>query len=356
MKLAGSLFEGLFANLAGLRMIDVELSPEREDSGHECFVQQVKELQRQSENARQAWKTHCDSHGEGIRDPRKHSIQYLQDFLSAHSAGLLETECVKQDTELAQVSSSEPALGTKQLVLHMPSSERGIMKEVVSTNVYGFLPGRACVLRGGDTVLDIGAHVGIAATLACRTEDVRVICVEPHPFTFKILGQNMTEHSDRVVLINKAVAETADARPLYVHCGTNAPSRLYFSSLFDTRRHDEQTIAIECVALQELLDSHSPTVIKIDAEGAERFLVSVTNFRSVRLLAAEWDWTHNRNHEAWQSLETHLHAHGFTIEVKGRMPTFDADGNADLYTANGKKRGNTGMIFSARRVIAFEEI
>ena len=65
------------------------------------------------------------------------------------------------------------------------------MKEVVTTNSYGLGPGRGCVLIPGDVLLDVGAHVGIAAALTLRTTDTRVICIEPHPTTFSILQINM---------------------------------------------------------------------------------------------------------------------------------------------------------------------
>mmetsp|Transcript_23213 Transcript_23213/g.65910 ORF Transcript_23213/g.65910 Transcript_23213/m.65910 type:complete len:1084 (-) Transcript_23213:29-3280(-) len=334
------------------------LSKEVEGKGsdHEELVGQVKARQRESETARQAWKNHCDALGGGIRDPRKHDSEFLQGFLHEFQDGRNLTSTPKEFAELAVVASSELALGANQITLRMPTSEEGIVREVVSTNVYGFLPGRTCVLREGDIVLDIGAHVGVAATLARRTKDVTVICVEPHPVTFEILRQNMTEHGERVTLVNKAVAETDVVRPLYTHCGTNSPSRLYFSSLFDTRRHDDETIPIECVPLQDLVSSHKPTVIKIDAEGAERFLSTVYDFGSVRLIVAEWDWTHNRHRSEWHSVEAHLRNHGFTIEVKGRMPEFGESGNADLCDARGKKRGNTGMIFAASRKAATQAV
>lgn len=40
-------------------------------------------------------------------------------------------------------------------------------------------------------------------------------------------------------------------------------------------------------------------MVKIDAEGAERFLLSVEDFKSVRRLVVEWDWTHNKEQKCW---------------------------------------------------------
>ena len=40
--------------------------------------------------------------------------------------------------------------------------------------------------------------------------------------------------------------------------------------------------------------------MKIDAEGAERFLLGVEDFKSVRRLVVEWDWTHNKERKCWE--------------------------------------------------------
>ena len=107
---------------------------------------------------------------------------------------------------------------------------------------------------------------------------------------------------------------------------------------------------MQCTRLAELLEQHRPTVLKIDAEGAERFLAEVCDFGRVRLLIVEWDWTHNRNQRDWERTRSHLvEKHGFDIKIKGRMPLFDEHGDADLTDSRGKKRGNTGMIFFAAR-------
>lgn len=328
-----------------------------ECAAHESLVRLVKDCQRSSEAARHAWRLLCDADGAGVRDPSKHHVAFLQLGLAALQAAMAKPPEAAGDgqasllsmPELVPVESREAALGSDQLRLLMPASEAGIMNEVVSTNVYGFLPGRNCVLREGDVVLDIGAHVGVAAALARRTKDVRVHCVEPHPVTFSILARNMLAESEHVKLINKGIAECAGSRPLYIHMGTGSPSRLFFSSLFDTRRHNDAAIAVECAPLQELVDDCEPTVLKIDAEGAERYLTTVDEFRRVRLIVAEWDWAHNRHRDEWLSVESHLGEHGFVVEVRGRMPAFDDEGLADLCDKNGKKRGNTGMIFAATR-------
>eukprot|EP00438_Fugacium_kawagutii_P007078 Skav214269 [mRNA] locus=scaffold642:81879:84436:+ [translate_table: standard] len=132
--------------------------------------------------------------------------------------------------------------------------------------------------------------------------------------------------------------------------GTNNPSRLFFASLFATRSHADETISVTCVTLQELIDRYEPSVVKMDCEGAERFLQGVEDFRKIRRLVVEWDWTHNRQRRSWEEVRDHLEFHGFKLQLRGSMPDFEA-GEATLQDARRKKRGNTGMIFVASRKV-----
>ena len=324
----------------------------RSHGPHGLLVEAVKTQQRSSDIAREGWRHYCGSLGNGIQDPAKHSLEFLQEFLAL----LQSEEILSQNLENVEnpegrlVRSCCPSLGSEQLEILMPESEVSVMKDVVNSNCYGFAPGKACTLCSGDIVLDIGAHVGTASALALKTLGVSVVCVEPHPVTFGLLSSNLAS-SPRATLVNKALAESCGKRDLYAHRGTNNPSRLFFASLFATRSHADVTIPVECVTLQELITTYSPSVIKIDAEGAERYLASIQDFGVVRRLVAEWDWAHNRHRDMWDDARRALELHGFKLTIRGRMPDFDEHGHAILTDGRLKKRGNTGMIFFAARKV-----
>ncbi|CAK9057375.1 Hypothetical protein SCF082_LOCUS30806 [Durusdinium trenchii] len=335
-------------------------------SEHEELVETVKQQQRSSEIAREGWRHYCGALAEGVRDPKKHSSEFLKNFLKVLEDLQHSQVPIVEDTEHEPrlVRSACPSLGSNQLELLMPESEVSVMKDVVNANCYGFAPGKASVLSQGDVLLDIGAHVGIASALALRTADVSVISVEPHPVTFELLTRNLAESENhtvprgvpRVRLLQLAVADVNCAgREFFGHRGTNNPSRLFFASLFDTRSHSNLAIQVPCIALQELILQQKPTVVKIDAEGAERFLKTVDDFVLIRKLVVEWDWTHNRSKALWEEVRAHLEAHGFKLKILGRMPEFDQHGQAILTDARCKKRGNTGMIFQASRKLPASE-
>ena len=311
----------------------------------ERLVESVKDQQRSSEIAREGWRHYCAALGSGIQDPAKHTSEFLQEFLDVLKGDQLPKR--EDSFEPRLVRSSCPSLGSEQLEIFMPESELGVLKDVVNANCYGLAPGRACVLCSGDVLLDVGAHVGTASALALKTPGVAVVCVEPHPLSFDLLCRNLA--GAKAVLLNLALSDSSGVRSLYAHRGTNNPSRLFFASLFPTRSHADDAIKVQCVSLQELITAYTPSVIKIDAEGAERYIASIKDFGAVRRLVVEWDWAHNRHREVWEDTKRTLETQGFKLSIRGRMPDFDDVGNAILTDARNKKRGNTGMIFLAAR-------
>lgn len=51
------------------------------------LVEQIKGIQRSDADAKQAWWDYCDSNLGGVKDPNRHDVDVLQQFLSAYSSG-----------------------------------------------------------------------------------------------------------------------------------------------------------------------------------------------------------------------------------------------------------------------------
>jgi FkbM family methyltransferase len=120
------------------------------------------------------------------------------------------------------------------------------------------------VLRPDDTFFDIGANVGSYTLLASGICKAKSLTIEPVPATFQILENNITlnQLKNKVTLINAAAGDTEGL--------------LTFSSNEDTTNHvitetqvDSNTIEVPVVIIDELLDTGTPTLIKIDVEGFE---------------------------------------------------------------------------------------
>jgi len=54
-----------------------------QDSQHADLVRRVKTLQRKDEVQRRQWWRWCEAMGEGVRDPRRHTSEFLHEFLQA---------------------------------------------------------------------------------------------------------------------------------------------------------------------------------------------------------------------------------------------------------------------------------
>lgn len=57
------------------------------DPEKDALVQQVKDLQRSSADAKQAWWAHCDTELGGVKDPNRHDSEVLQNFLYSQGVG-----------------------------------------------------------------------------------------------------------------------------------------------------------------------------------------------------------------------------------------------------------------------------
>lgn len=51
------------------------------------MVEQVKQMQREDVTAKEQWTAFCDTFGNGVRDPNKHDISFLNSFISQYQSG-----------------------------------------------------------------------------------------------------------------------------------------------------------------------------------------------------------------------------------------------------------------------------
>lgn len=120
-------------------------------------------------------------------------------------------------------------------------------------------------VKAGDTVLDIGAHIGYHTLTMAKLVGPggKVYAFEPDPVNFALLKKNIEVNGyQNVVLWQKAVSNKNGQEKLYIGKKSNALNRIYNS------RHSQSSINIESVRLDDFIEGRVD-LIKIDINGGE---------------------------------------------------------------------------------------
>ncbi len=128
---------------------------------------------------------------------------------------------------------------------------------------------------GGERILDIGANVGyVSCSLLHLVPDIQLVCVEPHPNTYKILAQNIADvGGGRGKALNVAVSDHEGAGTMAMRVGNSGANRVVTG---DSPATVGETVQIELVTgtkLLELSGLDRVDLIKIDVEGHEEVVI-----------------------------------------------------------------------------------
>lgn len=160
--------------------------------------------------------------------------------------------------------------------------------------------------RPGDTVVDIGAHVGVVSVfIAKRFPGVHVYAFEPIPDNYRRLVENVRLNRVRnLQAFNLAV--TADGRDfdMIAHLPSNSGGGTGY--LHDLRLPEHSYYTVPSTTLDAILERHGIEhcrLLKIDCEGGEHeILLSSRKLDRVEYLAAE------------VHINSHLEGLGYSIE------------------------------------------
>ncbi len=122
------------------------------------------------------------------------------------------------------------------------------------------------LLKAGDLFVDVGANIGSFTVIASGEIGAHTIAFEPVPSTFGHYMENIAINNigQRVDAYNKGVGNKA---------GT-----IKFTAGLDTTNHvateeDKNTINVEIVTLDSILQNSNPVLLKIDVEGFESAVI-----------------------------------------------------------------------------------
>lgn len=132
------------------------------------------------------------------------------------------------------------------------------------------------LIRVGDIVLDVGAHIGYHTLTMARLvgDKGKVIAFEPDPINFAILEKNIAANKySNITAIKKGIAESTknSNRDFYFPLNNNS------GSLIEDKKYPRgSSIKIDTVSLDDFINNYlgdRVDFIKVDVDGGEHFVI-----------------------------------------------------------------------------------
>lgn len=162
--------------------------------------------------------------------------------------------------------------------------------------------------RPNDTIIDLGANIGVfAISEARRNSTARIVCLEPHPEIYRQLAANVLPYGGRIKTINAAAQSTEGAVTMSQPSSRSLDMRAIPAN---DRQVDGPTVAaLDLSQIVNQADDEEIAILKCDIEGAEADLFEGVNHNDlmrIRHLAIEY---HDNivpcsSQRLWQSLYT----------------------------------------------------
>jgi FkbM family methyltransferase len=152
---------------------------------------------------------------------------------------------------------------------------------------------QTAVFREGDTVIDVGAHVGVMSIyLAKKFPFIKVYAIEPDPLNYACLKRNIALNGvTNVTALHKAVSKDGQTRILYTNAWGSGWATI--DARMASSYHVLHTVQIETVTLEQLFQEYQIShcrLLKITAPGAiHESLNGFTRRGGVDLLCGEVD-------------------------------------------------------------------
>lgn len=141
------------------------------------------------------------------------------------------------------------------------------------------------LIQEGDTVLELGAGVGLLSTVAALSRGVKsVVAVEANPEIIPIIKETHRLNGVQNVTLMNGVASstTTDAVDFYLR------QDFWASSMEPDSRPYLRSIKVPVCNVKELVERHRPSVIACDIEGGELGLFDNVDLSSVRVIIIEF--------------------------------------------------------------------
>lgn len=139
------------------------------------------------------------------------------------------------------------------------------------------------VLRPGDRVLEIGACLGVVSLTAARIVGAKnVFAFEPNPAAAAIAQRNFAINRQDIAIEPRAVGAEAGTLDLGIGEGSWLGASLGHHFVGGSR------VKVEVAAIADLVERLRPTVLVMDAEGAEVTILPACPLQGLRALVVEF--------------------------------------------------------------------
>lgn len=162
-----------------------------------------------------------------------------------------------------------------------------------------------------DVIVDVGAHMGFFS-IPISSQVNKVIAYEPSPANHKLLLRNTMLNDTRNILVsNQAVGDRGDGNTI-LYLGVTGTTG---HSITSHKRGGVQ-LEVPVTSIKEIVRLYSPSVLKLDCEGAEWLILTSSNIPyliTLRCIIAELHKVQQHNLKALKQMLKHS---GFKVEVK----------------------------------------
>jgi len=186
-----------------------------------------------------------------------------------------------QELTLEEEYCQSEFIGNLKILIRPKTTDVVSVMEVFKDEVYKKLK-----ITDNDIVLDLGANIGAFSLYAnSKHSPQKTYSYEVEPSNFEMLRKNVGNNvlADKINYFNLGVvADNIEKRDLFLDtnctgCHTMLPSL------------QKQKILVQCVNIQDVIEKHNPTVVKMDIEGSEyECLKSIKSFKNIRELMLEF--------------------------------------------------------------------
>ncbi|MGK0389741.1 MAG: FkbM family methyltransferase [Maribacter sp.] len=153
-----------------------------------------------------------------------------------------------------------------QFIVRARTMDRAVVKEVWLSNIYDRF---GISVEKGDTVIDIGAHIGVFSIYAAeKSQTGKVYAFEPFSDNFKVLEQHKTlNKKNNLFVFNQGVDSKSGTQTLFLSPDNNTGGHS-----LHLKNNSDKKVEITTITLSNFCHNEQISTIdflKLDCEGAE---------------------------------------------------------------------------------------